>query len=58
MLRPLNLRTTQLESLRDSKFHLFDVGAAFANDVFVKLLEDGYGEREAVLNLQKKRQLL
>ncbi len=36
------------------KSHLFDVGAALTNYVFVKLLEDGNGEREAVLNLQKK----
>ena len=51
MLWPQYLRTTQLKSSCDSRFHLFDVGAAFANYVFVKLLEDGYGEREAVLNL-------
>lgn len=40
------------------KSHLFDVGATLANYVFVKLLEDGNGEREAVLDLQKERKLL
>lgn len=36
--------------------HLFDVSAALANDVFVKLFEDGNGKREAILNLQEKKE--
>lgn len=38
---------------KDAKADLFDVGASFSNDVFVKLLEDGNGQREAVLDLPK-----
>lgn len=37
----------------DAKSDLFDVGASFSDDVFVKLLEDGNGQREAVLDLPK-----
>lgn len=32
--------------------HLFDVGAALSDDVFVELFEDGDGKREAVLDLE------
>lgn len=34
---------------------LFDIGASFADDVFVELLEDRNGQREAVLDLQKQK---
>lgn len=40
------------------KSHLFDVGAALTNYIFVKLLEDGNGQWEAVLNLENERKLL
>lgn len=33
---------------------LFDIGASFANDVFVKLLEDRNGQGETVLDLQNQ----
>lgn len=35
--------------------HLFDVGASFADYVFVELFEDGDGEGEAVLHLREKQ---
>lgn len=40
----------------ESGAYLFDVGASFADDVFVELLEDGNGQGEAVLDLGKRRE--
>lgn len=41
-----------------NKSYFFDVGTTFTNDVFVKLLKNGNGQREAVLNLQTQRKSL
>lgn len=54
--RPLKhgVDIANVRKLKEAKADLFDVGAPFADDVFVELLEDGNGQGEAVLDLQKQ----
>lgn len=55
LLHLINMVGTHIET---PESHLLDVGAALTNYVFMELLEDGNGEREAILDLPKKKKLL